>query len=154
MILRIVPLAVLTGTFAATLALWALEREPPVVLAEEPTTETPVVRPGDTFYATFTFFRKKSCETHVDRFLIDSARVRFVVSQLDFPAKALRTGWDKTKVPAIIPQAAAPGPAVYASISTYYCNPLHRIWPIVAPVREVELMIEAPAKKGDRLLSE
>lgn len=143
---RIVPLTLLTGMAAAVCAFWAMDREPPVVLAGAPQAETPEVAPGEIFYARYTFFRKKSCTTHVDRFLMDATRVRFVVSSLDFPAGALKEGWDDARVPALIPLTAAPGPAVYWTINSYMCNPFHRLFPIVAPPREIKFTI-LPKKK-------
>lgn len=154
MIWRIAPLAFLTGMAASVLALWVMEREPPVVLAEPPSIETPKVSPGDVFYAQYVFFRKKSCTTHVDRFLMDTTRVRFVVPPIDFSTGSLPVGWDKARVPVTIPMNMAPGPAIYWTINTYYCNPVHLIWPIVAAPREIKFEVLPSVKKSDRILPE
>lgn len=132
---------VLVAAISAQSAIWVSDRDPPVIMTKQPTTETPRVHVGGTFVASYEFFRHKSCYTSVSRFITDAANTRFVVPSLDFVQGALPVGHDKARVPVVIPQTATPGPATYRTVNCYYCNPFHNIMPVCAPPRDIQFEI-------------
>jgi hypothetical protein len=103
-------------------------------------TLTPEVAPGGVFRVSYTMRRHRSCETHVDRFIYDSENTRHVLPPLDFNP-GLRLGQDEYTVPVKVPEEAKRGPARYSVVSTYICNPLQKLWPIIGEQREIRFEI-------------
>jgi hypothetical protein len=127
------------GMFGAWLGFLTIDREVPTVTYDARAI-TPVVSPGGELRVAYKMFRRRSCETNVDRFIFDSENVRHVLSDLSFNA-GLPIGQDSYTVPVKVPDIAKKGRAVYRVTSSYVCNPIQRLWPIVGPAREIQFEI-------------
>ena len=97
---------------------------------------TPEVAPGADFRVKYVMRRIRSCEVHVDRFIFDGENIRHVLPSLELNA-GLRLGEDQYTVPVRVPESAKPGRARYSVTSSYICNPLQRLWPIVGQQRDI-----------------
>lgn len=124
--------AVFYGTAAlvgATLGLWTIEREPPVVTLRTELS-TPTVAPGGDLKIKLTVRRTKSCVTHVDRMLFDAEKARFPLPDLDYKKAPGPLGDDTYMTVIPVPEQMGEGPALYRSISSYQCNLVHLLWPV------------------------
>lgn len=114
------------------LAVWTIDREPPVDILEA-TPHPRRVRPGDPIRAHFELFRKRSCAGHQDRWITDSLNVRFELPDSDFRQSPEPIGNTTFGFLAHVSPFASPGPAHLYILFTYYCNPLHWIFPVELP---------------------
>ena len=143
MILRSVTYTLVLAVFlplaflSAILGTWAGDRTPPTRLLS---TEllTPAVRPGSTLQVKYVVQRDRACETRVDRALFDVDGRRKPLEDIDGAAPLGPTTYIAT---ADIPTYFSPGTARYVTSSVYQCNPLHRLFPIVASTREIEFEV-------------
>lgn len=121
---------VLFGAISMLSGMWISDRTPPVTILSA-TAVQPSVAPGDLLKVHYELDRARSCHGHFDRVLYDSGRLRATLDDLDYGAPPGAMGRDGYTVTIPIPRSFAPGPARYVVISSYRCNLLHRLWPIV-----------------------
>jgi hypothetical protein len=112
------------------------------------TLEPSIVEAGTETTATFRVTRfTRYCEGTVQREIIDSQKNIF-------PKLSRQTVgiWEPTEIPdvgtiatppVIIPDLAAPGPAIYRVQTFFYCNWLQKVfqWPIIQVGPDIEFMI-------------
>lgn len=140
MIFRPLALTVLAAIFApmallaGLLGMWIGDRTPPGRLVSAKVV-TPNVEPGGTFQIRFEVDRERSCETQVDRMLVDADGHREPLPDIN---NAQPLGPKAYIATAEVPYYFVRGRARYITATTYVCNPLHRWFPISAGVREFE----------------
>lgn len=132
----------LAGLASGWLGFMASDREPATVVYRM-WPEPPVASAGQTVRFNYAAHRRRSCATHVDRFVFSSDGVRHVAPELSFPHGALPVGADHYTVPLIVPENAAIGPATYRTVNCYRCNLLHALFPI-CETREIAFAIARP----------
>lgn len=110
---------------------WVIERDPPVVTnSSEVLTQT--VPPGGVLRIHNRVTRFRQCQTHIDRLLLDSAKVRSELSDVDAERPLGPMGEDEFTIEVKIPSTFSNGPAIYRTITAYRCNLIHKwFWPIV-----------------------
>jgi hypothetical protein len=136
--------------FSAVLGMWAEDRDPPSqAISAQVLTET--IRPGDQLRILYTVRRWRSCQIKIDRLLFDAAGERYVLEDLDFSASPGALGEATYTVGITIPRRFAAGAGRYRAVSTYICNPLHHIWPIIGPAPEVEFHVSGDPLPADVL---
>ena len=137
---------IITFSFASVIAgilgLWAADREPPIYVIKAEPVKT--VWPGDELQLRYTVYRRKSCETNIDRFIFDSQLVRYVLDDLAFSGAPGPLGESTYVARVAIPAKFAIGQARYRVISKFVCNPLQRIWPIVVESPDVVFDVGTP----------
>lgn len=134
-----IPVLMAAGALGGYLGFLVADRELPLqILDMKPTVER--VSPGDTLRVQYQVFRYRDCRMHVTRLIFDSERTMHVIAELDLPS-GLPLGNDFLTTPVPVPLTATKGPAKYRIIVSYACNPLQRLWPLVAPPREVSFEI-------------
>lgn len=127
----------LLGGWVGTLA---ADREmPTIVYSAEPSKS--IVPAGGELRIEYVVRRTRMCAVDVDRFIIDSDKVRFPLDDLQVRA-GLALGEDRFIQPVKIPPEAVNGPATYKTISTYYCNPLQKLFPIQGGERSIHFVIQ------------
>lgn len=131
----------LVGAASGTLGLWASDREPPVVRTANPVALEGVVPPGGSLGVRFSVFRKRSCAVKVERMLFDASDVRYPLEDLAFSGELAGLGNSVYTSKIAIPRSFSQGPARYRTVSTYTCNLVHRLWPIVMPASEVAFKV-------------
>lgn len=125
----------------------AADRDPPFqrgngrILPENPI-------PGSPVEVEWQGKRIRDCDGYVFRKIVDSHGIVFTVEGV--PVSYART---KNPEPLVryfrLPVGIAPGPAKYIATTHYYCNPLHRWWPIVVETPHLDFNVaELPA--GER----
>lgn len=121
---------------AGILGAFVADRSPPitVILSE---IITPVVAPGGDLRLRFTLARARSCATHVDRVMRDSAGNREILDDVDLRASPGALGTDTFITSIKVPLTFVPGPALYVATTQYRCNLVHELWPITVPPREI-----------------
>lgn len=128
------------GLTAGMLGVWLGDREPPTVSAK---LEPVVLRvpPGGNLNVRYSVYRTRSCPLRVERLLIDSQNVRYVLPATEFSAAPGPLGEDSYISMVPLPQGISEGTAHYRAITIYKCNPLHSIWPIVVTAPDVEFYV-------------
>jgi hypothetical protein len=94
--------------------------------------------------------RIRDCDGYVYRKIIDSHGVVFSIEGV--PVTYFKT---RNPDPLVryfrLPVGAAPGPAKYIATTHYYCNPLHRWWPIVVETPQIDFnLAEGVPLQGPR----
>lgn len=117
----------LTG---GSLGWWATQRESPTQVYKIEVL-TPQLPPGGELRIRYTVRRSQSCWTRVERVLFDFENTRFPLSTREFSASPGPLGDDSYVVSTFLPETLKEGPAHYRTITTYWCNIVHNIWPIV-----------------------
>lgn len=118
----------------------ASDREQPIVVYSAEAM-TPVVARGGELRVQYNLVGRCTCDVIIDRFVYDRFKTRFELPDTTIKA-GLPLGEDHYVVPVRIPDDAEPGAAVYRTSSTYMCNPLQRLWPIVGGVRDIPFIIK------------
>lgn len=129
------------GTAAGFLGVWLGDKEPPTISAElKPVSIS--VPPGGDLRVRYTVFRTRSCPLKVERMLFDSTGTRYILPSTEFSAAPGPLGKDSYISIVPLPVNIAAGKAKYRAITTYRCNPIHSIWPIVTTAPDVEFEVE------------
>lgn len=141
------------GLICWQLGWWTADRTPPTDMIER-IVETPQVPQGGTLRVRAVFVPTKNCQIHADRFLIDRTDAIFpILPPTDFAAGNAAIGLEESYVTRVhIPKEMALGPATYRAITTYWCNPIHHIWPITREPQDVRFeVVEGPVvwREGD-----
>jgi hypothetical protein len=113
-----------------TLGTWLGDRTPPTTV-QEIVVMTPQVRLGGDLKIKYKVYRARSCHTLVERIIFDSRRQRYVLEDLTFASSPGPLGPDEYVSIIPIPPRAFNGEARYRAITTYKCNILHHLWPVV-----------------------
>jgi hypothetical protein len=119
----------LVASMLALMLYWVVDRKPPVDQLYNIITED--VHPGGDIILRSRVFRHRSCQTHVDRVVIDGGGFRYVLQDLDFVSAPGPVGEQdeySTRIP--LPHDAAAGIATLKMFMTWRCNIIHVIWPI------------------------
>ncbi len=122
---------------------WALDREPPVVVLRSQANDA--VEPGGTVIILYDVERSRSCAVKLDRDIIDSKDVRVPLVDLDWAAAPGPLGRDRYGQPVTIPNSVNPGIARYRVIAQYRCNLLQWLSPIIVRV-ETPFVVVAPGQ--------
>jgi len=130
----------LAGGISAVLGFWVIDRNPPSTVIRA-TVATSDVKPGGDLQVAYEIVRYRSCRTTINRFLIDSTQARFTLDDLRLAGAPgpLGRDWYITTLP--IPLNFAPGKARYRVVSSYVCNPIHLISPIITEARDIEFVV-------------
>jgi hypothetical protein len=108
---------------------WTIDRTPPVNQIYNIITED--VHPGGDIILRSRVFRHRSCQTHIDRVVIDGGGFRYILQDLDFntaPGVVGEQDEYSSRIP--LPLDAASGIATLKMFMTWRCNIIHVIWPI------------------------
>lgn len=136
---RILALIFIAGV-SAVLGSWAADREPPArVLARH--IESPIVAPGDSVYIYYAVDRRRSCNSHIDRFLFDANKVRFTLPDEDYEASPGPFGPQEYRISIRVPITAAMGPARIVTAGSHVCNLMHYLWPVTTMSPPIEFTI-------------
>lgn len=130
----------------AIVGFWAQDRSPPTTV-HEASIETPSVPPGGLLKVRYVVTRKKDCRLHAERMVLDGQRTRVPIPDDDFIAAPGPLNMrDDFSVTFHISTVAEQGDAVFRSVQSYYCNPLHHIlsWPIVVYGQDLKFVIAGP----------
>lgn len=120
------------------------DRSLPVVILEEPVLLTPVVKAGEEAKVRIKFVVQQYCPTHVDAFLFDANDT--LVRQTAHDAESGQAEVGKPEefiLPIPVPIDAPSGRTTFRALTTYRCNWVQRMWPLVAPPFEVSWTTEA-----------
>lgn len=135
-------LLIVVAACGATFGRWASERQLPIQVLKVRVL-TPVVKPDEELRVEFTIQRfRTDCAIVVTRLLLDSERGRYVLMPREFPSAPGPLGTDSYVVPVAIPKGIALGPATYRTLTSYACNALHYVWPLVAPQIDVTFEVK------------
>lgn len=128
------------GITAGALGTWTADRTTPVDVVKV-SVLTPQVNPGGELKVEYHVYRRASCRTHLERVLFDSKNVRVPLDPIDFMASPGPIG-DETYTSAIkVPRNFAQGRGGYRAITSYICNPVHSLWPIVTVAGDVKFIV-------------
>lgn len=121
---------------------WTADATPPVTTLSA-TAVSQTVAPGEMLRVHYELDRARSCAVRLDRVLYDANRVRATLEDLDYAASPGAMGRDSYTVMVPVPRTFSQGPARYVVISSYQCNVMHRLWPIVTRA-EVPFEVRGP----------
>jgi hypothetical protein len=142
-------------TVGVALGLWTIDRDPPVVINSVQVL-TPEVPPGGRLRIKYQVNRIRECAVHIDRLLLDSAKVRGELTDLSFAKPPGPLGNDEYTTEIRVPDTFSQGPAVYRTLTTYRCNLIHAIWPVPWGPNDVSFVVRgmaAPAPAPPELAS-
>lgn len=84
----------------------------------------------------------KQCETHTDRWMIDSTGKQFNLDSIDYAVGGAPVGLLREFTVTIpLPPGMAEGPAIYRTVSVYRCNLIQQFWPLVGPFIEMKFAV-------------
>lgn len=132
------------GTMVITggqLGIWLAERDPPTVVLH---TEVVPIKPwpDGEVQIRYNVRRYKQCATRVERSVYDSKQLRMVLPPREFAIAPGPIGDDTYSVSVMLPESMSPGRATYRINTTYVCNPIHRIWPIVVIAPDIAFDVQ------------
>lgn len=128
------------GLTSGILGIMVGDREPPTVI-DRTEVLTPELHPGESLRVRFEVFRRKSCYVRVERMLLDGESARFVLPTTELSGAPGPLGKDMYISVVPIPSDVHPGLGRYRAITTYKCNPMHSLWPIIAVADDVTFTI-------------
>jgi hypothetical protein len=134
----------MAGLMGTALAVWTVDREPPIVITR---TEllTPEVPAGGELKFHMWVTRYRSCKVSIDRLILDSAKLRFVLEDQAFERPPGPLGEDDYVNLVKVPIQTSAGSAVYRTITRYECNIIHRwFWPIVVGPSDLPFFVRGP----------
>jgi uncharacterized Fe-S cluster protein YjdI len=123
-------IGVVAGLATAQLAWWVNDREPPTEFHRVEAIPYDVVE-GDEVLIHFKVLRHKNCGLKSERIIYDSIRKRWILPDLSLEKSPGPVGEDNYITPIELPPKMATGKASYVYINSYFCNPLHYVWPVV-----------------------
>jgi len=121
------------------LLFWLIDRAEPVTFQPTPVVE---VIAGQQARIPVAFVRHRACPVEIDSWIVDSTNGRF-----DYPDQRNQgrgpVGEEVFRFFLVLPIPAgmASGPATMHRVVSYFCNPIHYIYPIVNR-REIKLMVD------------
>lgn len=122
---------------------WISDREPPTFIRRvEVLLVNPV--PGGEVHVRYHVVRDRACATKVERVLFDAQQLRIPLPSREFSTSPGPVGEDSYVVSVPLSASMTPGPAIYRIATSYECNPLHSLWPIVVPSSDVHFEIRRP----------
>jgi hypothetical protein len=137
----------IAGMIAATLGRWVGDNGSPTQVISSRLL-TPVVAPGESLKVRYTVERDRSCAVKIDRLLFDGEGVRYTLDDIESAAALGPIGRDEYTVSVQIPRGFARGRSAYRTVTTYVCNALHNVWPIIIR-SEVQFDVAGPTAAED-----
>jgi hypothetical protein len=142
------------GLGTVNLAIWIVDRDPPIIYEDARALSDTVVQ-GGTIEVEFSVFRTRICPLVTKRWLYDAANDRHSIPQFTTGLRLL-AGRETYRRLITIPPAAVPGPARYSVTLDYICNPLQNFFkpirvespPIKFNILPSTMMVK-PAENGD-----
>lgn len=111
-------------TVAATLAIWAFDRRPPITILSAVVEDTEIEQ-GGLLHIDYRLEQHRRCVSDLSRWIVDS---RNVIHHIDIYASGPEVGGvNDFRVSIPVPLGAAVGPARYQAMLHYRCNPLQRV---------------------------
>lgn len=125
---------------------WLADREPPYTLSD-PKLSADQIHAGEEFSIEWTLsLTRRGCEGSFARYIVDSHRVVWAFAAARSAFANMQHGRyrvnSQTKV--TLPRGIAPGPAEVFTVTTFHCNPMQRVWPLLAEQPKVRLTILPP----------
>lgn len=126
--------ALVAVTFVGTPVYWLTDREVPVEIIEARVLNPNVAIDQD-LLVYYEVDRHRVCPTIAQRTVYDGAGVE-IKYMPDIRAAFGPEGRDKSTFRLHIPPGASPGTARYRVVVSYFCNPMHRLFPltVIRPV--------------------
>lgn len=117
---------------AAFLGVWAAEREPPYVLENGVVLPNPAIHGEPIRLQSDVIVSRTGCHGVFQRTITDAGGFPWVFPPTptqfnDLPPGKYRVA---APIPYTLPMAIASGEACASTETTFYCNPLHKLWPI------------------------
>lgn len=115
--------------------LWAIDRQAPITNISAYSQN---VTAGTTTKIIFNVERKRYCDASVKRWVQDSEGARYYLQAVDLTGEQIYALEQTTPGKAIliidVPDNAAIGRAHYVADIEFYCNPVHKYWPLKTTV--------------------
>lgn len=127
--------------FAFMFGTWIVDRNPPGAYIGIPKVlYDNEIKQGSNIIVQYEVYRYRSCPLKVERVMYDGMGIRYSLPDYDL-ASAGDMGPQTLRVKVNIPYGMEKGKSEYRVMVSYYCNPLHYIWPIVviAPIAYFEI---------------
>lgn len=142
--------AAITAAFMAWFyMLPLLDRTPPFEVISHTISPTSVA-PGETVTITYEVHRVRECNGRVDRIFVDATGLKHVADPVPsaYRNNSQRTGAETVRFARsfVIPAGMAFGPAVYAPLTTYWCNWLQQVFPVEVEIPPIQFRVIAPVK--------
>jgi hypothetical protein len=131
------------GIAAAVLGVWASDREPPYILENGIVSPNPAIHGEAIRLQSDVIVYRSGCSGIFQRTMTDAAGFPWVFPPTptqfnDLPPGKYRIA---TPIPYILPMAIASGETCSSTDTTFYCNPLHKFWPIKVHTACVKFMV-------------
>jgi hypothetical protein len=123
---------IITGIVAAVLGVWAADRDPPYILQNGVAAPSPAVPGGPLYITSDVIVYRSGCYGVFQRTMLDSGGFPWAFPPTPTQFNDLPPGKYRVATPIryILPVAIASGEACSSTETTFYCNPLHKLWPI------------------------
>ena len=131
------------GISAAILGIWAADRSPPYVLQNGIVIPNPAVHGEPIHLESDVIVYKTGCHGVFQRTITDAGGYPWAFPPTATQFNQLPPGKYRvaTPIPYILPMAIASGEACSITTTTFYCNPLHKWWPIHVTTSPVCFMV-------------
>lgn len=130
------------------LGIWVADRRFPMEILANRVITADVAR-GQPVTIEYNIIRHFSCPVKVERFVIDSNRVRHVMPDFDL-SRTGPNGVVTMRSQFVVPDDAALGEAEYGVVFTYSCNPIQKNgWPVIIVVPPLKFnVLRAEPRQG------
>ena len=120
------------GIVAATLGTWASDRQVPYILQNGVVSPNPAIHGEEIHIESDVIVSKNGCRGVFQRTIIDAGGYPWAFPPSPTQFNDLPPGKYHVATPLryILPMGAASGEACSITETTFYCNPLHKFWPI------------------------
>lgn len=99
--------------------------------------------PGGRLLIRWDVVRERACSSTRQELIIDAQGTRWLIQPQTYAGPAGPLGPDSFVTQTALPPDIPEGPARLRVTLAYTCNPVHRIWPVVATSPEVDFEITA-----------
>lgn len=129
--------------FIVPIVWWIADRTPPYTLTDGVPHPDPA-HPGDEVDLEWTLkLTRSGCTGYFQRVVIDNSKGVWTFAPMQSSFVNLKPGSYRTHSlnRMTLPRGIAPGMAEVFTVTTYFCNPIHHIWPIVDEQPRLKMMI-------------
>ena len=128
---------------AGILGVWASDRDPPYILQNGVVTPNPAVHGEPIYLESDVIVYRSGCRGQFQRTILDAGGYAWAFPPALTQFNELSPGKYRVGTPIryILPMAIASGEACSTTETTFYCNPLHKWWPIKVHTACVKFMV-------------
>lgn len=133
------------GITAGVLGVMLADRRPPVEVYDvQVMNQDARVQLGTDLIVKYDVYRNAACRSIIQSVFRDRLGTRFVLDDIMLFMSPAIIGRDSYAMRVNVPVKMVEGEAIFRHVFVYYCNPLHYLWPVIAPSPDIHFTVFGP----------